>query len=177
MRSPSQTALRVVIGSVSVGLALLTVLVGPLGSVAAAFILLVLTPFVVIDPGSRLTALLVALHGVHWLMSNSVPDGWRDWSLTIVVALGLLTLHLAAALSSALPVAAPVPRASLRRWAIRGAAVVGLCVPVWALLAAQTVSRPGGDPVVTFAALAALAALGLALWLALVEPPGQRSGR
>ena len=26
-----------------------------------------LTPFVVLDPGSRLTAVLLALHGVHWL--------------------------------------------------------------------------------------------------------------
>ncbi|WP_404381754.1 hypothetical protein LL946_14290 [Knoellia locipacati] len=177
MRSPSQNVLRALIGGVSVGLALLTVLVGPLGSIAAAFVLIVLTPFVVIDPASRLTALLIALHGVHWLMSNSVPDGWRDWALTFLVAVGLLTIHLAAALSTALPAAAPVPRASVRRWLRRGAAVIGLSVPVWALLASQTVSRPEGDPVVTFAALAALAALGLALWLSLVEPSGQRKDR
>lgn len=177
MRSRSQRVLRAVIAVVSVGLALLTVAVGPLGSVVAALVLVALTPFVVLDPGSRRTALLLALHAVHWLMSNTVPAGLRDWALTAVVALGLLTIHLAAALASALPPAAPVPRASVMRWSRRGLTVVGLSVPVWVLLASQTAARPDGDSVATYAALAALAALGLALWLSLVDPTGRRRER
>lgn len=174
MRSPSQQVLRATIAVVSVGLAVLTVLVGPLASVVAGLVLVALTPFVVLDPGSRLTALLIVLHGLHWLMSNPVPDGPRDWALTLVMAVGLLTIHLAAALACALPAAAPVPRASLERWGRRAVVVVGLSVPVWALLVSQTVSRPGGDSVATYAALTALAALGLALWLSLVEGSRQR---
>jgi hypothetical protein len=173
MRSRSQNVLRAFIGLTSVGLAVLTVLVGPLGSLVAALVLVALTPFVVLDPGSRLTALLVALHGVHWLMSTRVPDGLRDWALTFVAAVGLLALHLSAALACALPEAAPVPRASLKRWGRRGLAVVGVSVPVWALLVAQTVSKPEGDTVATYAALAALGLLALALWLSLVDPAGR----
>lgn len=174
MRSRSQGVLRVGLGVVSVALALLTVAVGPLGSVVAALVLVGLTPFVVLAPPSRLTALLLALHGVHWLMSNRVPDGLRDWALTVVVALGLLTIHLCASLAACLPAAAPVPRASTTRWARRGLAVVGLCVPVWALLVSQTHSRPAGHPVLTYAALAGLGVLALALWLSLVGPRSQR---
>ncbi|CAN7384891.1 hypothetical protein [Knoellia sp. LjRoot47] len=177
MRSPSQNALRAVIGVVSVALAVLTVVVGPLGSLVAAAVLVALTPFVVLDPGSRLTALLVTLHGLHWLMSNTVPEGVGDWVLTLVVAVGLLTIHLSASLSSALPPSAPVPRASVERWVRRGLAVLGLSLPVWALLMSQTASRPAGDSVVTYAAVAALALLGLALWLSVAGPPERRDSR
>lgn len=170
MRSTSQTVLRVGIGVVSVALALLTVAVGPLGSVVAALVLVGLTPFVVLDPGSRLTALLVGLHGLHWLMSHRAPDDLGDWALTLLVAVGMLAIHLAAALAASLPVAAPVPRPSAVRWARRGLVVVGLCLPVWALLATQTVARPDGDTLATYSALAALAVLGLALWLSLARP-------
>ncbi|MDT0215643.1 hypothetical protein Q9R29_17260 [Rothia sp. ARF10] len=170
MRSTSQTVLRLGIGVVSVALALLTVAVGPLGSVAAALVLVGLTPFVVLDPGSRLTALLVGLHGLHWLMSHRAPDDPGDWVLTLVVAVGMLAMHLAAALAAALPASAPVPRPSAVRWARRGLAVVGLCLPVWALLITQTVARPDGDTLATYSALAAVAVLGLALWLSLVRP-------
>jgi len=176
VRSTSQTVLRMGIGVVSVALALLTVAVGPLGSVVAALVLVGLTPFVVLDPGSRLTALLVGLHGLHWLMSHRAPDDLGDWLLTLVFAVGLLTLHLGTALAAALPASAPVPRASASRWAGRSLAVVGLCLPVWALLATQTVARPDGDTLATYSALAALTVLGLALWISLVRPRPRREG-
>lgn len=175
MRSTSQTVLRLGIGVVSVALALLTVAVGPLGSVVAALVLIGLTPFVVLDPGSRLTALLVGLHALHWLMSHRAPDDIGDWVLTLVVAVGVLAIHLGAALAAALPASAPVPRASGIRWVRRGLAVVALSLPVWALLVTQTVARPSGDTVATYAALAALAVLGLALWLSLA-PRTRREG-
>lgn len=174
MSSPSQNVLRVVIAAVSVGLALLAALTAPLGSLFTALVLVALTPFVVLDPGSRLTALLVGLHGVSWLASTTAPSSVRDWVLTIAMTLGLLTIHLAASLASALPRAAPVPRASLLRWGRRAVTVVGLSVPVWALLVAQSASPPAGDAAVTYAALAALALLGLSFWLAQLRPEGGR---
>lgn len=177
MTPPSQSALRAVIALTSVGLAVLAVTAAPLGSLVAALILVALTPFVVLDPGSRLTALLVALHGVNWLMSNNVPDSAREWLPTLVTAVGLLVIHLAAALASALPEVAPVPRASLLRWGRRALVVLGLSVPVWALLVSQAASPPEGDSVMTYAALAALALMGLALWLAQLGGSGERHPR
>lgn len=177
MTTLSHTVLRGVIAVISVALAVLSAVVGPLGSVVAALILIALTPFVVLDPGSRLTALLVGLHGMNWLSSNPVPDGSRAWTLTILVALGLLAIHLAASMTSALPKAAPVPRASLVRWFRRTIGVVGLSVPVWALLISQSTSRPAGDALITYAAVAALAVLALAFWLAHMDSPGGQRTR
>lgn len=173
MSSSSQNVLRIVIAVTSVGLAVLAATATPLGSLLAALVLIALTPFVVLEPGSRLTALLVGLHGVNWLASNTAPSSVRDWVLTIATAVGLLTMHLTASLASALPKAAPVPRASLLRWGRRAVTVIGLSVPVWALLVSQSASPPAGDAVVTYAALAALALLGLSLWLAQVRPEGE----
>lgn len=177
MTSPSQNVLRIVIAVTSVGLAILAATVAPLGSLVAALVLVAITPFVVLDPGSRLTALLLGLHGVNWLMSNTSPTSSRDWALTVVMAVGLLTIHLAASLASALPRSAPLPRASLLRWGRRAVAVIGLSVPVWALLVSQSANPPPGDAVVTYAALAALALLGLSFWLAQVGAPGERRSR
>lgn len=177
MRSRSQTVLRVVIAVTSIGLAVLTAVVGPLGSIASALILVGLTPFAVLDPGSRATAVLVALHGVHWLVSNDTPDRLGEWALTVLVALGLLAIHLAASLASAFPSSTPVPRASLRRWLRRTLVVIGLSLPVWAVMYVQSASPPDGDSVLTYAAVAALAVLALAFRLAHAasapaRPPG-----
>lgn len=161
----SQKALRVLIAVPSVGLALLAAFAGPHGTLVGAFLLLVLTPFVVLDPASRLTTLLLGLHAVNWLSSTEVPTTARDWTLTLVAALALLTIHLAAALAAALPPAAPVPRATLVRWLGRGLTVVGLSVPVWAVLVAQTAEAPPGVPSMTYAAVASLAILALAFWV------------
>lgn len=171
MMSTSQKGLRVLIAAPSVGLALLTVLVAPRGTLVAAVVLIVLTPFVVLDPASRLTTLLLALHGVNWLSSTVVPATVRDWFLTLFAALAVMTIHLAAALCAALPPAAPLPRATVRRWLRRGLTVAGLSVPVWALLVAQTAGSPAGEPLITYAALASLAIVALAFWLAQRDHP------
>ncbi len=167
--SPSQKALRVIIAAASVGLALLTALGTPQGSLVAAAVLLIPTAFVALDPATRLTTLLLGLHAVNWLSSTVFPTQMRDWVLTIIAAVVLLTIHLAAALATALPDAAPIPRASLIRWVRRGLTVVGLSVPLWALLIGQSASSAPAVPVITYAAVASLAILALAFWLTQVQ--------
>ena len=177
MTSPSQNVLRVLIAASSVGLALLAALAAPRGTLVGAAVVLLLTPFVVLDPASRLTTLLLALQGVNWLSSTVVPAQARDWVLTLVAAVALLTIHLAAALAAALPGAAPIPRATLARWGRRGLTVIALSAPVWALLVAQTMNSPDGDSLATYAAIASLAVLTLAFWLAHNTTASSEPGR
>lgn len=166
MTSSSQRVLRTTIAVASVALAVLTTLTAPGGSLVMALVLVGLTPFVVLDPASRLGTLLLAGHAVNWLGSVPVPDGARSWLAVVVAAVLLATIHLAAALSSAFPAAADIPIATRRRWARRSAAVLGLSVPVWLLLVAQTEAAPEGDVLLTYAALAALALLAFGFWQA-----------
>ncbi|MFC7489276.1 MULTISPECIES: hypothetical protein [unclassified Knoellia] len=164
MIAPSHRALRALIAVSSTGLALAAAFVTPFGNVVGAVVLVGLTAFVVLDPGSRLTALLIALHSVNWLASTSVPTRSGEWMLTIVAATVLLVIHLAAALTTALPPSAPLPRPTLLRWGRRGLAVVGLSTPVWAVLVIQSSSTPAGDSLATYAAVVSLAVLALAFW-------------
>lgn len=163
--STSHKVLRLLIAVPSVGLALLAALAAPRGSLVGAAVLIVLTPFVVLDPGSRLAALLLALHGVNWLSSTDFPTQAREWALTVAAAVALLVIHLATALAAALPPSAPLPRPTIIRWVRRGLTVLGLSVPVWALLISQTVASPPGVPFLTYAAVASLAILALAFWM------------
>lgn len=172
MTPTSRRALQALIVVPSVGLALVTALGAPRGSLVAGAVLIVLTAFVVLTPSSRLTAVLLALHAANWVSCTNVPANASDWTLTLLAALALLTIHLAAALASALPPAAPLPRATVTRWVRRGLTVVALSIPVWALLVAQTSGAPAGVPLITYAAIASLAILALALWLA---QPGNAS--
>lgn len=179
MTSPSQKAVRAVVAVASVGLAVLTTVVAPGGSLVAALVLVGLTPFVVLDPASRLTTVLLAVHAGNWLMSVPVPDGLGDWLLVVVAAVALVSIHLAAALAAAFPPAATVPAATLRRWGRRSVAVLALSVPVWALLVVQSGAAPDGDAVLTYAALAALALLAYAFWQSGSRPvagPAARPG-
>lgn len=163
MMSAGHKALRTFIALSSVVLALVP-FVASLGSLVGAVGLIVLTAFVVLDPGSRLTALLLGLHCVNWSVSTAVPTQFRDWVLTLVAATLLLAIHLAAALASSLPPSAPFPRPTLRRWGRRALTVVGLSIPVWAVLVAQTVSTPEGDSLATYAAVVSLAIFAFAFW-------------
>lgn len=166
MTPTSRRVLQLLIAVPSVGVALLAALAAPRGTLVGAAVLVVLTPFVVLDPASRLTMLLLTLQSVNWLSSTGVPAGLRDWALTLVAALALLSIHLAAALAAALPPSAPLSRATIQRWVRRTLTVIGLSVPVWAVLVTQTYGAPAGIPLLTYAAVASLAILALALWLA-----------
>lgn len=165
MISVSHKVLRALIVVPSVAVALLTALATPHGTVVGAIALTVLTAFAALSPASRMTSLLLVGHGVNWLSSAVVPAGLRDWVITFVAALAVLTIHLAASLASALPPAAPLPRATVRRWVRRALTVLGLSLPVWALLVAQSANAPKGVPLMTYAAVAAVAILALSFWL------------
>ena len=165
MISASQKVLRALMVVPSVALALLTAFATPRGTVVGAILLIVLTAFAALDPASRLTSLLLALQGVNWLSSTAVPTALRDWALTLVAAVAVLIIHLAASLACALPPAAPLPRATVWRWVRRTLTVLGLSVPVWVLLVAQSRSNPAGVPLLSYAAVASVAILALAFWL------------
>ncbi|KGN35026.1 hypothetical protein N802_01395 [Knoellia sinensis KCTC 19936] len=173
MTSRSQHVLQGVLALTSLGLAALTLLTASSGSFVLALVVVAVTPFVALEPGSRLTALLLGLHGAHWLTSHTVPDTAREWALVFVTAAGMLVIHLAASLACTLPKAAPIPRASVRRWLARAVTVLALSLPVWALLVAQSAALPDGDAVATYGAIAALGILAFALWLAQQSHKGQ----
>ncbi|MGO4342882.1 hypothetical protein, partial [Pedococcus sp. 2YAF34] len=59
----------------------------------------------------------------------------------------------------------PLPRATLRRWARRGAVVAGLTLPVWTLALVAGEQRVPGEVGLTYAAIAAAAVLALAVHL------------
>ena len=166
MTSTSQRVLRATIAVASVALAALTTLTAPGGSLVLALILVGLTPFVVLDPATRLGTLLLAGHAVNWLDSVPVPEEPGNWLPVLAAAVLLATIHLAAALSSAFPASADVPGATVRRWARRSAGVLALSLPVWLLLVAQSAAAPEGDPLLTYAALAAVGLLALGFWQA-----------
>lgn len=176
--STSQKVLRALIVVPSVALALLTAFTTPRGTVVGALLIVGVTAFAAVDPASRIMSLLLAVHAVNWLSSAVVPTDIGDWALTLAAALTLLTIHLAASLAVALPPAAPLPRATVRRWVRRALTVVGLSLPVWAVLVAQSRSAPAGVPLLTYAAVASVAILSLAFWLTqwrTMAQPVQRS--
>lgn len=163
--STSQKALRALIVVPSVALALVAAFATPRGTVVGALLIMVLTAFAALEPASRLMSLLLAVQAVNWLSSAAVPADGGDWALTLVAAVAVLTIHLAASLAVALPPAAPLPRATVRRWVRRAVTVLALSTPVWAVLVAQSRSTPPGVPLLTYAAVAAVAILALAFWL------------
>jgi hypothetical protein len=168
--STSQRVLRALIVVPSVGLALLAAFATPRGTVVGALLVIILTAFAALDPGSRVVTLLLAAHGVNWLSSAVVPARPLDWLLTLVASVAVLTIHLAASLAVTLPPAAPLPRATLRRWLRRAVTVMGLSVPVWTVLVSQSRSTPPGVPLLTYAAVASVAILALAFWLTQSPP-------
>ncbi|PRY56320.1 hypothetical protein BCF74_11937 [Knoellia remsis] len=172
--STSQRVLRALMGAAATAVALASWLATPGGSLIAALGLVVLTAFVVLDPGSRRTTLLMALLAAVWLWSAPAPSSLRHWALTFLVALALLVVHLAGALATVLPPAAPVPAATLRRWLRRGVGVVLACVPVWSVMIVATRAAAPGDAFLMYAALAGLVGVGAAL--ALSTRPPKRAG-
>lgn len=171
--STSHRVLQALIGLPSVALALVAAFATPRGTLAGAFILIVLTPFAVLGPSTRITTLLLVLHAVNWLSGTAAPAGAREWALTLFAALAMVTMHLAASLAAATPPASPLPRETVARWLRRSGVVVALSAVVWAVLVAQTSQAPEGVPLMTYAALASLAVLGLALWLTHTQSSGE----
>jgi Na+/melibiose symporter-like transporter len=59
----------------------------------------------------------------------------------------------------------PVPTPTVRRWVRRGGVVAALTVPVWVVAALAAQQDGLGEVGLTYAAIAAVAVLTLAVWL------------
>ena len=166
----SHLVLRAVLAAASVGLAVVTVVaaVSPLWVVAV--LLVVVTAYAALRPGTHAVTVLLAAHLLHWLATVPAPVGGRAWVLTVLAALLALLLHTSAALAAAYPQGAPLPPAAVRRWSRRTALVVAGCVPVWAVTSVVSGSATPGEGTLTYAAIAGTALLALGVWLVAREP-------
>ncbi len=168
--SRSQTVLRTVLAVASLGVVVLTVVASLAPVLLAAAVLVLLTGYAAWRPESSLVAVLVAGHVLHWVVAVPVRAGLGAWVQLLVAALLLLVVHLAASLAASLPPAAPLPAQTVRRWVRRGSVVAALTVPVWAVAALAEQQEELGEVGLTYAAIAAVAVLTLAIWLLSREP-------
>ena len=165
MTSRDQLVLRTVLVVASLGVLALTLTASPSPLWLAVVVLLALTGYAAWRPESALVAVLVGGHVLHWVVEVPVPSTSGRWLALLGAAVLLLVVHLAASLAASLPAAAPLPGPTVRRWLRRGGVVALLAVPVWAV-AALAVQRAGlGEVGLTYAAIAAVAVLTLAVWL------------
>lgn len=170
MTSGGQLVLRTLLALSSLGVLALTMTASLSPLWLAALVLLALTGYAAWRPESGAVALLVGGHVLHWVVEAPVPSSLGRWLGLLAAALLLLVVHLTAALAASLPAAAPVPAPTVRRWLQRGGVVAGLTVPVWAV-AALAAQREGlGEVGLTYAAIAAVTLLTLAVWLVSREP-------
>ena len=163
--SASQKVLRVVLLLASWAMVAVTVVGAPHPVVVMALLLAIVSPVAAARPGSWMVAALLFGHALHWSMSVPVPTTWAVWLELLGAALLGLLVHVCAALAAALPPQAPVPRTTLRRWAVRTSLVAALVVPVWALAAVAGQRGVAGEVSLTYAAIAAAAILALSVWL------------
>jgi hypothetical protein len=163
--SRSQVVLRTGLVVASLGVLVLTIVASPAPVLVAAVVLVVLTGCAAWRPESSLVAVLVAGHVLHWVVAVPLRAGLAPWVQLLAAALLLLVVHLTASLAASLPPAAPVPTPTVRRWVRRGGVVAALTVPVWAVAALAAQQEGLGEVGLTYAAIAAVAVLTLAVWL------------
>jgi hypothetical protein len=168
--SPSHRLLRVVMALSSLGLVALVYAAGG-GIHLLALGLVAATLYAVARPESVVVTLLLAGHAVHWVGSAPVPRGWGSWLWLLLGAWLALLVHLSAAAAVTWPSVAPIPRAALRRWGLRTAAVALATVPVWVVAAATRDQSLRGEASMTYVALAGLTLLGAALYLIARQSP------
>jgi hypothetical protein len=168
--SRGQVVLRGLLAVASLGAVVLTVLASPAPVLLAAAALVVLTGYAAWRPESALVAVLLAGHVVHWVVAVPVRAELAAWAQLLAAALLLLVVHLTASLAASLPPAAPLPAPTVRRWVRRGCVVAALTVPVWAVAALAAQQDGLGEVGLTYAAIAAVAVLTLAIWLLSREP-------
>ncbi|QGN56895.1 hypothetical protein [Nostocoides sp. HKS02] len=133
-------------------------------------VLVGLTGYAVVRPGSHAVTVLLAGHALHWMVVVPLPGGMGRWLALLGGAWLGLALHLTAALAATLPAAAPVPAATLARWARRGLTVALLVVPLWALAAVAGLQHVAGQLPLTYAAIAGVGLLALSVWLVSRDP-------
>lgn len=119
------------------------------------------------EPDSHLALVVLAVLGWFWAARVSDPTGW--WALP--AAWVVLAGHGAGALAATVPSSGRLPRALLRRWTLRLAAVGLLTAGVWGLARAGAAIHPEGRVALTVLALLALAGVGL-WWRAAPRRPG-----
>jgi hypothetical protein len=165
MISRSQQVVRGLLVLAAVGVLVLTWALAPSPILVLAVALAALTAYAAARPQSWVVTVLVVGLVLNWLASVPVADSLGGWLGLLLAAWLLLVVHLSASLAASLPSAAPIPAVSLRTWARRGAAVSGLMVPVWAVATLSGLQAVPGEVGLTYAAIAAVALLGLGSWI------------
>lgn len=168
--SASQAAVRGVLLGASVALVATTLVAAPDGLLPAAILLVALASWAAWRPESAAASALVVGLALFWVGTVPVPATTQGWLLLLLAAWLLLLVHLAAALAASLPPGAPVPARSLRRWSRRTAVVAAGTVPLWALSSTAGREVVAGQVSLTYAAIAAVAILALAVWLLSRDP-------
>lgn len=107
-------------------------------------------------PGSVAPLVLLVITVVSWLSAVSEPGLVR----TVCFAGAGYAVHSAAAMSSAVPAAAPIAGSLLRRWA---GATMGALIAGWAVVAGTALlsAQPGSTTLVVLGMLAAVTLLAL----------------
>lgn len=163
--SGSQAALRGLLVLASFALVGLTLVAAPHALVVAAVVLVPLTMWAAWRPDTPWSTVLVTGLVLHWVATVPVPAGTAGWLRLLGAAWLLLVVHLSLSLAASLPPGAPLPAATVRRWARRSAVVAGATVPVWTVASLASRQRVAGDVGLTYAAIAGAAVLALAVHL------------
>ncbi|TQM96135.1 hypothetical protein FB476_0998 [Ornithinimicrobium humiphilum] len=109
---------------------------------------------VVLQPHTLMPGLFLVFGVASWWAG--VEATWH-WAL-LPAAVGLLLVHVGAALAASVPAQAPLPTSVLHRWGLRTAAVAGVGAVVWAvagLLGLVSTGAGGAVPGIVGLALAA----------------------
>jgi hypothetical protein len=124
------------------------------GNPAAWAVLVLLGVLVVLQPHTLMPGLFLVFAVASWWAG--VEGSWH-WAL-LPAALGLLLVHVGAALAAAVPAQAPLPGSVRRRWAARTGVVATLTAGVWGaagLLATVATGAGGAVPGIVGLALVA----------------------
>lgn len=124
------------------------------GNPAGWTVLVLFGGLVVLQPHTLMPGLFLVFGVASWWAG--VDATWH-WAL-LPAALGLLLVHVGAALAAAVPAQATLPVSVRRRWAVRTGVVAGVTAGVWAaagLLDAVATRAGGALPGIVGLALAA----------------------
>ncbi|GGK66540.1 hypothetical protein [Ornithinimicrobium pekingense] len=124
------------------------------GNPAAWALLTVFGGLVVLQPHTLMPGLFLVFAAASWWAG--VDGGWH-WAL-LPAALGLLLVHVGAALAASVPAQAPLPASVRRRWAVRTGVVAAVTTGVWGvagLLQAVATGEGGAVPGIVGLALVA----------------------
>lgn len=164
LRSASRTQLLVRLASLAGALlyTLALALAGG-GNPAAWSMLSALGLLVVVQPHTLAPGLFLVVAIASWWAG--VPGPWH-WAL-LPGALGMMLVHVGAALAAAVPAQAHLPTSLVKRWGRRSAVVAGITTVVWGaagLLGALASGAGGALPGILGLGVVAVCLVGYALW-------------